>query len=501
MAPPNIVIIMTDQQRADLSAREGFALDTTPFLDDLARQGTWFNRAYTSMPACAPARVSMLTGRYPSATHVRTNHNIEDAFFSKDLFQVARENGYATAKCGKNHSHLKQEDADFWYGAGHIPMLHGDELTEEQVAYNKSVGASRWHVTMSATPGPAEWQNPFRLVELARDWISTIKENPFLLWLSFPEPHNPYQVSEPYYSMFRPEDLPPTLSDESALPTKGFPYQWCRKSFLTAFPEFASQIQRARANYMGMLRLIDDQVKRFVSFLDSEGLRENTILVFLSDHGDFVGEYGLLRKGPELPEALTRIPLQFSGPGIVADAEPHPAHVSIVDLMPTVCEAIGAEMPDGVQGRSLWPLLTGAEYPESEFVSAYSEHGFGGLPYTDNEPLDPADDGLIAGRGYDCLNSWTQSGTMRMVRKGDWKLIADVLGNGQLYNLAEDPVELHDLFGRSEYAAKQHELLADLLTWVLRVHDPLPLPRTRYVMKRDPRNYWTPYRADTESTS
>ena len=103
---PNIVVIMTDQQRADVSRREGFGLDTTPFLDSLAKKGTWFDRAYTTMPACLPARVSMLTGRYPSATHARTNHNGNDAFYQSDLYDILRDNGYQTALCGKNHSHI-----------------------------------------------------------------------------------------------------------------------------------------------------------------------------------------------------------------------------------------------------------------------------------------------------------------------------------------------------------------------------------------------------------
>ncbi len=85
---------------------------------------------------------------------------------------------------------------------------------------------------------------------------------------------------------------------------------------------------------------------------------------------------------------------------------------------------------------------------------------------------------------------------MRMLRKGDWKLIFDMQGAGQLYNLARDPVELNNLYGRPEVADVEHELLAELLAWTLRVQDPLPLPRRRYVMKRDPRNYWSPYRQE-----
>jgi arylsulfatase A-like enzyme len=164
--------------------------------------------------------------------------------------------------------------------------------------------------------------------------------------------------------------------------------------------------------------------------------------------------------------------------------------------LPTLCEAVGAPLPDGVQGRSLWPILTGQPYPETEFDSAYAEHGFGGLYYGEHEKLDPAQDGLTVSKdgewgAVDCLNSWTQSGQMRMIRKGDWKLTFDMMGTAKLYDLRSDPHELVDLYGRPETADKSRELLEDLLAWRLRVEDPLPLPRRRYVMKRGERGYWT----------
>lgn len=485
---PNIVIIMTDQQRADLSRREGFSLDTTPFLDGLAREGTWFDRAYTTMPVCGPARTSLLTGRYPSATHVRTNHNIKDASYARDLFDLFREHGYLAGLCGKNHSHLTRDRADFWLDCGHLG-IDEDERTPEEEAFDRFLKTTHFHMSIEPAPFPVECQIPYRLVSRAQNWISSLGDKPFLLWLSFPEPHNPYQVPEPYYSMFPPESLPPARTDASALETKGFKFQWCKQCFEQAFPDFDEQLQRARANYMGMLRLLDDQVERFVRFLEEQGLRENTIIVVLSDHGDFVGEYGLMRKGPEVPEPLVRIPLQFTGPGIRASAAPHGAHVSIADIMPTLCEAARIPLPDGVQGRSLWPMLTGRDYHAEEFASAYVEQGFGGLHYTANEDLDPTKDGLrksVDGKwgGYDCLNSWTQSGQMRMIRKGDWKLAFDMEGRGQLYDLAKDPSELANLYDSPEHASKCRELLADLLAWRLRVEDPLPLPRARYVMKR-----------------
>lgn len=491
---PNIAVIMTDQHRADLTAREGYPLDTTPFLDSLATGGVWFNRAYTTMPVCGPARVSMFTGRYPGASRVRTNHNIQDATYHADLVDVLKSRGYAVGLSGKNHSHLRSADLDHCFTLGHNGG-HGEDRTAREKAFDTFLSGLKHRAEIQPTTFPVECQCPWRAVSDAKDWISSLQDRPFFLWLSFPEPHNPYQVPEPYYSMFPPESLPPTRADAGILPEKGFKWEWDLKMFRRAFPDYDAQYPRARSNYHGMLRLIDDQVKRFVEFLDQSGLRDDTILVFVSDHGDFVGEYGLIRKGLELPELLTRIPLLFNGPGIRSDSLPSPAHVSLADIMPTLCEAVGAEIPPGVQGRSLWPLLTGGDYPEREFESACVEQGFGGLHYTADDDLNPSEEGALnEGCSFDCLNSWSQSGQMRMLRKGDWKIVFDMHGRGQLYNLADDPGELENLYGGEATAEIQQELTADLVAWMLRTQDPLPLPRRRYVMKSDERNYLEPYR-------
>jgi arylsulfatase A-like enzyme len=491
---PNIVLIMTDQQRADLSRREGFPLDTTPFMDSLAEQGTWFNHAYTSMPACLPARVSMLTGRYPSATHARTNHNGSDAFYDSDLIDVLKAQGYVTALCGKNHSHLAPERMDYWFEVGHTGGF-GDDRTDDEKAFDAYLDSLNHRADMQPTAFPLEMQLPYRSVSAAQRWLDTVDaDQPFFLWLSFPEPHNPYQVPEPYFSMFPPETLPPTLSDKRALDNKSFKYHWARHIGDVAFEDYDEQLPRARSNYMGMLRLIDDQIQRFVDDLDARNLRENTILIVLADHGDFVGEYGLVRKGPELPEVLTRIPMLWTGPGIVQSETPHTAFVSIADVMPTLCEVVGAPLPPGVQGRSLWPMLRGDDYPAEEFSSAYAEHGFGGLHYTADDTYDPTLDGLVPGQAFDELNGWSQSGTLRMLRRGDWKLLFDMQGHGQLYNLKSDPVELCNLYDDPAAASIRASMLADLLAWTLRMQDPLPYPRRRYHYKRDPRNYWSPYR-------
>jgi arylsulfatase A-like enzyme len=485
---PNVVIIMTDQHRADVCAREGFSLDTMPFLDSLAREGVWFDRSYTSAPICAAARVSMLTGRYVSAHRCHSNWNMSDAVFGEDLFGVFRNRGYTTAMVGKNHSHLTPDRVDHWVEAGHWSMVEDapDEQTPRFNQFLRDIGLT----ALEPTPFPLEQQQPVRLVDAAQEWVLTdgTGDRPFLLWLSFAEPHNPYQVPEPYYSMFPPESLPPTTSDETALADKSYPYQYNRARLEEAYPPFDDVIPRARSNYFGMLRLIDDQVKRFVEFLDAQGLRDDTIIVFTGDHGDFVGEYGLLKKGPELPESLTRIPLQFTGPGIIARPSAHPAHVSITDILPTLCDAIGADLPDGIQGRSLWPMLTGRDYDEDTFRSVCAEQGIGGKHITEDDDYDPTQDGFTPATAdgwgdFDELNTVTQSGHMRMVRKGDWKLILGRGGSVQLYNLADDPAEMTDLSGRPDLALRQLDMVEELLEWLMLVKDPLPTPGPRYTPK------------------
>jgi arylsulfatase A-like enzyme len=231
-------------------------------------------------------------------------------------------------------------------------------------------------------------------------------------------------------------------------------------------------------------------------WLRDHDLWDNTILIFVSDHGDFVGEYGLMRKGPEMPELLMRVPLFVTGRGVQASSEPHRAFVSIVDLMPTLCDALGVDLPKGAQGRSLWPLLTGQPYPRGEFESIYAEQGFGGLHYTEED--NPSFEHCLipgpSGPSFDELNTYSQSGTMRMVRRGNWKLIMDMQGVGQLYDLSQDPRELTNLYDKPEWNAIQRELLELLLVWTLRVSDPLPYPKDKYVMKTDPRNYWASHR-------
>lgn len=487
---PNIIIIMTDQQRADLTAREGFPLDLTPFADSIGQCGIWFDKAYTPAPASGPARVSMLTGRFPKATGVDSNHNIEDAFYTNDLFGVASANGYKTAMIGKNHTYMKRTDADFWCPYNHLGQEGiKDTIATENRFFDKFLSNTDFYASFKPSPGSIKQQIPYRMVSDALKWVNENKDNPFVMLLSFPEPHNPYQVCEPYFSMFK-DMIPQTRTDIGSLSVKGEKFIQLNEMMEQGHKGYGKNLQQLRSTYMGMIRMLDDQMRRFVNGIKNIGLYENTVFVITSDHGDYAGEYGLMKKGAGVPDAITRIPMLWFGKHIITSGK-NDCHVSLIDIFPTICELIGSEIPSGVQGRSLTEILSGRTYPKNEFRSIMSETGFGGQYYTKNDGTDYTVEGAVGKQGYffDELNTWSQSGTISMVRMGDWKLSFDMQGNGEMYNLKNDPAEIQNLFGKRKFLNQQNILMQELLKWEISTEDPLPLPRRRYRFKKFPHNY------------
>ncbi len=483
--PPNIVFVVSDQHRVGLTRASGYLFDTSPALDRLAASGVSFDLAYCSSPLCVPSRTTMLTGRWPEATHVRSNTMLNAANYPTHLYRVAREQGYATAMVGKNHTFLKKEDTDFWRGYeladGYLAPGASPEYARFE-AYLKSLHAT---IGEKPTPFPVELQHPYRIVSDSMEFIRASQGKPFLLQVGFSEPHDPEQVPAPYFDMFPLDKLPPRCSGPEALEKLGDRARWLYR-LQEAGSDTERNWKRYVSNYLGMLRLIDDQLERLLAFLNSSGLMQNTIVIFLADHGDYLMDYGLGRKGVGLPECLARIPFVWSGRGIRHSDIGKTAHVSNVDFFPTLCEAMGLPIPHGVQGRSLWPLLQGQAYPTEEFRSIYATVGLGGLFYeeADHVPLTvsqgpdtakaPRGDGAAYQTGYDELNKVTLSGLQKMVRMGDWKLIYDMMGYGQLYHLPTDPCELKNLFGTPGVAKQQSALLAELLMWTMRAQDTLP---------------------------
>lgn len=491
---PNIVIVMTDQQRHDLRTAAGYALDTMPFLDRWFADGVDFERAYTPNPTCMPARVSLFTGRYASAHQVRTNHNGYDVRYTADLLDILTQAGYTTALIGKNHTHRSPQDFDYCQPNGHLGSEGDHPLSASEQEHDAFLKSLKFIDAPGPAPGSVETQLPYRNVTGALSFIDgAIEEGkPFFTWVSMAEPHNPYQVCEPYYSMFRPEDLPLLQTDKSDLSTMGERFVWIREIWQRVLGEgIDTRIDENRAAYHGMLRLIDDQFKRLIEGLEDRGVLEETIVIFLSDHGDFVGEYGLVRKGADLPDVLTHIPMGWRGPTIAAQGRVGEPFVSIVDILPTLCDFLDVEIPFGVQGKSIKEILQGVEYPPREFDSAYAESGFGGLYWRDSDVLTVQQEGAChEWETFDCLNSWTQSGQVRMLRKGDFKIQVDMLGTGRLHDLATDPMEVTNLWNDESYVTVKADLLTELAAAMLRAVDPIPTPRHRYRTKIHPKGYW-----------
>jgi arylsulfatase A-like enzyme len=494
---PNIIVIIDDQNRADISKRRGYPLDITPAMDRIAAAGVDFRRAYVTLPACVPSRISMLTGRWPSAHRVRMNLASQNAFFSKDMYQVARAQGYRTALIGKNHTYLKSTDVDFWRHYFHDGGAISKGAHPQSGAFDKWLKSLGYNQAARPAPFPIETQLPYRIVSDTIDFIRGNSRQPFLLQMSIPEPHDPEQVPRPYWDMFPPEALPARCAGPEALALLGPRARWLYRLQQTAFPATEKDWRRYVSNYLGAVRLIDDQVGRLVSFLEQSGLLENTIIVRVSDHGDYTMDYGLGRKGVGLPEALVHVPMFWVGAGIRRSPEiGASAFVSVADVMPTVCEIMGAEIPIGVQGRSLLPLLKGEPYPADEFRSIMAEVGVGGLYYGESEK--PVSIAIKPGTAeWDELNGVTQSGNARMVRMGNWKLVYDMMGYGQLYNLKSDPCELNNRFGHPDVASEQAALMAELAMWTIRTQDDLPTgpQNDKYQTKwARPHNWYAPHR-------
>lgn len=482
---PNVMLVMSDQQRADFLVSEGFGVDTMPFFESLFGDGVRFPAAYTSIPLCIPARISLLTGRFAKSHGVTANWANPAPRYGRDLADVVRDEGYEIALFGKNHTHHTGEGWDVWRTYGHEFGPARPENEQLDVEFNRWVADLGHWISEEPTPFPIECQYPVRIVSDASEWLrdrhGRRDDKPFFAIVSCPEPHAPYQVPEPYFSLFPPELVPPIV-ERSVIDRKNMQWRSQYETIRHFHPKLDEEIGRLRSLYCGMLRLIDDQMRRLISVLHETDEIENTIVLILSDHGELCGDYGMVRKGLGLPQVSIRIPMLWFGGPITARAREHSAMVSIVDVFPTICEALGVEIPHGVQGRSLWPLLVGEDECPEEFRSVYIEQGVGGkVIYPDPEGSGPHSSDVLTVHGvprtnYDATRVAT-SGARRAVVRGQWKLIYDLDLPMELYDLASDPYEVNNQVDDPHLQQVVKQLLEELLWWSIRLDDTLELKR------------------------
>jgi arylsulfatase A-like enzyme len=478
---PNILVVMTDQQKASAIRMYGNPDVPTPSLERLAASGIRYDQCYTPHPLCVPARVSFWTGLWPHRHGSRTNEILmrpEEDDFARHLRDV----GYRTALFGKDHCFpLDRETAlfDDRYVFTHSGPDDPDPRIAEVTQWIRSgsrEGDGASFLGARVNPHDPEFC-PTAI--LARRTVRFLEEHqqqwpdqPFCAWVSIPDPHGPLQCPEPYASMHPPESitLPPWRDDD--LDGKMERLRVFRT--LLGYDRLSEDtIRRRMSIYYGMIRFVDDAVGQILDALDRLGLRDDTIVVFTSDHGDYVGEHRLTDKSSTLLDPMTRIPLLVSWPGHVpaGAVDGHP--VSLIDVMPTCLALAEVEGPSGIDGQSL--PVAGADPPRE---AVFSEYGAGGprlrladLPRFAAQPWQ-ADSPAIP------LLRWREAeGHPKMVRIDRWKYVFDPMDEvDELYDLEADPWELSNLASDPAHAGTRARMRALLLDWSIRTEGARPTP-------------------------
>lgn len=485
---PNILLITSDQHRADCYGFEGRKVKT-PHLDRLAREGTRFGACITPNVVCQPARASILTGLLPSSHGVSDNGiDLPAATGEAGFAGALAKAGYATGIIGKAHFSTYHAfkptgspecvESSATYGAdwcgpymgfaraemmliGHnywLPSEPPRGLSYEAWYHRDGHGAQKnaayaGYAPRTPTPQtyhsqlPEAWHNSTWVGNQAIEYLRAHRDEPFCAWVSFPDPHHPFDAPEPWSLLHHPDEV-----DIPRHRKRDFDRRpWWHRASVETTPQLTGELLRIRmeysrmaelsdaqlreltANYYGMISLIDHNVGRILIALDELGLDENTIVVFTSDHGDWLGDHGLVLKGPMMYDGLLRVGLVMRGPGIAAGrvvADP----VSTLDLAPTFVDFGGASPEQPMDGRTLRPLLQ----DDASRDFAYNEWD------------------LRAGRVGVALD-------LRTVRTQRHRMTCEVKsGAGELYDLREDPHELINRYDDPAYVAVRREL-ADMI--------------------------------------
>ncbi|RKX70806.1 MAG: hypothetical protein DRP60_15420 [Spirochaetes bacterium] len=448
---PNILFLITDQQRPDSIGCYGSDVAITPHIDSLSQGGITFDNCYVQNPLCCPSRYSILTGRYPHSHRVRANWYAprpNEVSFGEQLGKA----GYATSMIGKMH--LTPWYDNFGFDGRIIAeakfhttcpddyqrFLEHHGWSRERL-YDFSDPSYVQNITAVKSKLPANLHIDSFVGRSVCEYLRTV-DGPFCCFASFLSPHNPYDPPEPYDSLFDGVEFPPVNMRPGELdrkPREAYDYINSRLKWPLKTDELTEeQIRKSKSYYYATCTLIDDWVGQIVTTLKTQGLYDNTIIAYSSDHGDLLGDHGLVYK-QNFYEQSVRVPLIVHAPHLFSPKRVDNL-VESIDLFPTFCELGGSVSGEGVQGKSLVPLLSGDRTKHKD--AAFSENYFG-----------------------------------RMIRFGSYKMVYyPGKPYGELYNLGEDPDEQDNLWDRLEGSGIKRELKDRLLDWAFSSEDPMPLP-------------------------
>ncbi|MDZ7722233.1 MAG: sulfatase-like hydrolase/transferase [candidate division KSB1 bacterium] len=444
---PNVVFIICDQMRGDAMGCMGNPNARTPNLDQLAKDGILFENAFANGPVCVPSRISIFSGQYPHQHGTLTNKPAK--FIDKidgSLLQHFHDHGYKIGWIGKNHTLTDSliNSLDTWI----------ERKRESFRRYNKYV-PPWWHSDML---WPTEECNAPRNTRDSIEFIKQCKsDQPFFLHISYFDPHPAYFAPSEYVSKYcsrdiqLPEYVPPeNLSERLAEHARAMHFDRIRDSDLT---------ETMRYYHASVEWGVDHQVGRVIEALKEQGLMDNTIVVFTSDHGDFMGQHRMVRKGEYLYDALLHVPMIWYAPGYIESGLRVPNLAQGVDIFPTLVDLAGGAPDENLSGRSLKPFLTGEPREEPEYTifasTAYSE-----LPpnyFEDPEPfIPPKEEDPFHSRVQNLVSRPKQR--CAMARTRDWKLILNENRPPELYHMNGGWIERKNVADNKEFAAIRGKL-------------------------------------------
>lgn len=362
---PNIILITTDQQRWDCLGIQRHPELVTPTLDQLARKGARFDWAYTPCPVCSPARRSMLTGCTPATDGALDNTAVSILRPDQTLPELLGRSGYQTVEVGRTmHQHPQRRRYGFQVREINpfdevYSTIHRDVLVPTRAGqftnwpHRIDHGLPLCGYPARAWPHDERYHQSNIAVNKAIEFLDRRDDAaPFFMHLGFIAPHPPLVPPAFYFDRYRRMDLtPPVIGDWVEPADDDYIGRGAGSSFI---PDNES-VPAAQAGYYGLINHLDDQLRNFLARLHL--VDEPTYILFVSDHGEMLGDHHMFRKSRPF-DAATRVPMMLSGPDIRPDIvidQP----VSLIDILPTLCEVAGVDIPSHIEGRSLLPLLAG----------------------------------------------------------------------------------------------------------------------------------------------
>jgi arylsulfatase A-like enzyme len=502
---PNILLITSDQQHFSTLGTVNQRIQT-PALDRLCAEGVRFDRAYCPNPTCTPTRASIITGMYPSQ-HGAWSLGTKLFESVPTVGDALARAGYATSLVGKAHfqplrSHPEfpslecqptLRDLDFWrgfhgpwYGFRHVEVgrMHGDESHAGQhyAIWMEEQGLKNWRDHFRPWPPPKKSPRK-HYWEGDRDWdlpeefhytrwtgertIAQIERaaeqgRPFFCWSSFHDPHPPYVLSRPWSQMYNPDEMVPgrltpgehernpihfrlTQAEDAGKKLNELFWEDQGIHGFECHVRDPDEIRKDMAIYYGMVSFMDQQIGRILQRLDELGLARDTLVVFTSDHGHFLGQHGLVAKGPFHYEDMLRVPMIVRWAGGVPAGRVSEAIQNLVDFAPTFLVAAGLEIPGVMTGVSQLETWRGGP-PARTWSITENRHTY---------------------RNVHLRTYVNQRYKITVYRSGD---------DGELFDLAEDPQELNDLWNEPHAAAIKAKLLYEFLQATLS-YEATPMPR------------------------